>query len=82
MTYPKVNWITNGKDWKDYRPAIASDGKTILFERSAAMHIRRLRWCVTRRRDPILSPDFLRQQIVNRMPNARLVQIDCGCDSR
>lgn len=28
--------------------------------------------------DPILSPDFLRQEVVNRIPNARLVQIDCG----
>jgi Tol biopolymer transport system component len=42
MAYPKVNWITNGQDWSDYRPAIASDGKTILFERSAAMHTRML----------------------------------------
>ena len=38
MAYPKVNWITNGQDWSDYRPAISSDGKTILFERSAPMH--------------------------------------------
>lgn len=28
--------------------------------------------------DPILSPDFLRQEVVARIPNARLVQIDCG----
>jgi pimeloyl-ACP methyl ester carboxylesterase len=28
--------------------------------------------------DPILSPDFLRPEIVARIPNARLVQIDCG----
>ena len=28
--------------------------------------------------DPILSPDFLRQEIVARIPGARLVPIDCG----
>jgi len=28
--------------------------------------------------DPILSPEFLRQEIVARIPGARLVQIDCG----
>jgi pimeloyl-ACP methyl ester carboxylesterase len=28
--------------------------------------------------DPILSPDFLRQEIVGRIPNARLVHVDCG----
>lgn len=28
--------------------------------------------------DPILTPDFLRQQIVRHIPGARLVQIHCG----
>jgi pimeloyl-ACP methyl ester carboxylesterase len=28
--------------------------------------------------DPILSPDFLRQEAAARIPHARLVQIDCG----
>ena len=28
--------------------------------------------------DPMLSPDFLRQEIVARIPRARLVQVDCG----
>jgi non-heme chloroperoxidase len=28
--------------------------------------------------DPILSPEFLRQEIVARIPGARLIQIDCG----
>jgi pimeloyl-ACP methyl ester carboxylesterase len=28
--------------------------------------------------DPILSPEFLRQEVVARIPGARLVQIDCG----
>ena len=28
--------------------------------------------------DPIFSPDFLRQEIMARIPKARLVQIDCG----
>jgi len=36
MSYPEVHWITNGKDGSDHRPAIASDGQTILFERRAA----------------------------------------------
>jgi non-heme chloroperoxidase len=28
--------------------------------------------------DPMLSPNFLRQEIVARIPRARLVQVDCG----
>jgi pimeloyl-ACP methyl ester carboxylesterase len=28
--------------------------------------------------DPMLSPEFLRQEIVARIPRARLVQLDCG----
>lgn len=28
--------------------------------------------------DPILSPDFLRHEVVARIPKARLAQIDCG----
>jgi len=32
--YPVVTWITDGTTASDYRPAIAADGKTIVFERS------------------------------------------------
>ena len=33
---------------------------------------------VAGKHDPILTPDFLRQQIVSHIPSARLVQIHCG----
>jgi hypothetical protein len=32
--FPQINWITQGKDLNDYRPAIGPDGQTAVFERT------------------------------------------------
>lgn len=37
--FPEVNWITDGS-FKDYRPAIGPDGKTVIFERTTEGKIR------------------------------------------
>ncbi|HEV7643309.1 MAG TPA: hypothetical protein VGO50_05135 [Pyrinomonadaceae bacterium] len=33
-TYPDIHWVTEGTDFKDYRPAIGGNGKSVIFERT------------------------------------------------
>ena len=33
-SFPEINWITEGDNFEDYRPAIGPDGGTVIFERT------------------------------------------------